>query len=134
VRRWNVYVVDINARETNVSRTPLPKDVAMIVADGFYETLGAAIKGRRDALGITQAEIALHLGLSRTSITNIERGRQRLLIDQFCRLAELLQCDRDDLLRDAVAMASISNRQKPKAVPASVDKFVKSLNEPHREP
>jgi hypothetical protein len=57
-----------------------------------------------------------------------------LLIDQFCRLAELLQCDRDDLLRDAVAMASISNRQKPKAVPASVDKFVKSLNEPHREP
>lgn len=100
----------------------------MIPADKFYETLGAAIKARREALEITQAEVGLHLGLSRTSITNIEQGRQRLLIDQFCRLADLLECERDELLRNAVAIASISNSQKSATVPRSVTEFVQRLD------
>lgn len=106
----------------------------MIQPDKFYETLGAALKARREALEITQAEVGLHLGLSRTSITNIEQGRQRLLIDQFCRLAELLQCQRDDLLRDAIEMGAIADRQSTTAVPASVEKFVQSLSGGRTEP
>lgn len=70
----------------------------MIDADRFYEDLGRAIRSRREALEITQAELGARIGLSRTSVTNIECGRQRLLIDQFCRLAQVLRCERDDLL------------------------------------
>lgn len=93
----------------------------MIDADRFYEDLGRAIRARREALEITQAELGVRIGLSRTSVTNIECGRQRLLIDQFCRLAEVLRCERDDLL------SSVSANAKPKdpsALPASVASFV----------
>jgi hypothetical protein len=38
------------------------------------------------------------LGLSRTSVTNIERGRQRLLIDQFQRVCKTLDVSADVLL------------------------------------
>ena len=74
----------------------------MIRADKFYEELGKSIRARREQLKITQAELGDRLGLSRTSVTNIECGRQRLLIDQFCRLAEVLKCERDDLLSTAL--------------------------------
>lgn len=102
----------------------------MIPADEFYEGLGAAIKARRDALRMTQSELAQRLGLSRTSITNIERGRQRLLIDQFCRVAEILHCDRELLLAGLAEIVSV-NITRPKTnldlMPTTVSEFVESL-------
>lgn len=65
----------------------------------------ASIRARREALKMTQAELGDRLGLSRTSVTNIECGRQRLLIDQFCRLSEVLNCQRDDLLSPAMSQS-----------------------------
>lgn len=97
----------------------------MIDADRFYEDLGRAIRARREALEITQAELGVRIGLSRTSVTNIECGRQRLLIDQFCRLAEVLHCERDDLLSSV--STDVRANAKPKdssALPASVASFV----------
>lgn len=76
------------------------------VTDRFYEELGAAIRTRREALGMTQAELGSRIELSRTSVTNLECGRQRLLIDQFCKLADVLGCDREELLSAAVAAAA----------------------------
>lgn len=78
----------------------------MSVTDRFYEELGKAIRVRREALGLTQAQLGARIELSRTSVTNLECGRQRLLIDQFCRLAEVLGCEREELLAAAVAAAS----------------------------
>lgn len=75
----------------------------MIRADKFYEELGKSIRARREELKITQAELGDRLGLSRTSVTNIECGRQRLLIEQFCRLADVLKCNRDTLLSSALS-------------------------------
>lgn len=83
----------------------------MIEADSFYEMLGRSIRSRRDALGLTQQDLAQRLNLSRTSVTNIERGRQRLLIDQFCMVAQILKCDYEELLAGALG--------KPKARPRS---------------
>lgn len=80
----------------------LEKGLTMIHPERFYEELGRAIRSRREALGVTQGQLGERIGLSRTSVTNIERGRQRLLIDQFCRLAEELGCERDDLLASAL--------------------------------
>jgi DNA-binding XRE family transcriptional regulator len=85
-------------------------EVVMIRAEKFYEELGRSIRTRRKVLKMTQAELGDRLGLSRTSVTHIECGRQRLFIDQFCRLAQVPNCQRDDLLTSAMAQGS---EQKP---------------------
>lgn len=74
----------------------------MVRADTFYEELGAAIRTQREELKMTQQDLAELMGLARTSVTNIERGRQRLLIDQFCKLADILHCGHTDLLAGAM--------------------------------
>jgi transcriptional regulator with XRE-family HTH domain len=55
----------------------------------FYQELGQNIQRARKAARITQAELARAVRLSRTSITNIERGRQPVpveLLDRICRV------------------------------------------------
>ena len=97
----------------------------MIDADRFYEDLGRAIRSRREALEITQAELGARIGLSRTSVTNIECGRQRLLIDQFCRLAQVLRCERDELLpSERAETAVVANHKDALASMPSVASFV----------
>jgi len=41
---------------------------------------GARVQQLRDALGMTQDDLRKKVGLTRTSITNIEAGRQRVLL------------------------------------------------------
>lgn len=48
--------------------------------EAIYSTVGGYIKQRRTHYGITQAELAEKVGLTRVSITNIEAGRQRVLL------------------------------------------------------
>ncbi|WP_071658864.1 helix-turn-helix transcriptional regulator [Duganella sp. HH101] len=64
----------------------------------FYKKVGSAIRGARDAAGLTQSELASTVGVSRTSLTNIELGRQRLLVDQLVEIAMALQVSVPDLL------------------------------------
>lgn len=45
-----------------------------------YRLLGAKIEQTRTILGWTQQELANKVGLTRTSVCNIEAGRQRLLL------------------------------------------------------
>ena len=52
----------------------------MVRADTFYEELGTAIRLRREGLKMTQLDLSERMGLSRTSVTNIERGRQKFLV------------------------------------------------------
>ncbi|EKS34476.1 helix-turn-helix domain-containing protein [Afipia broomeae] len=72
----------------------------MITPNDFYTKLGDSIRRRREELRLTQAELGESLGLSRTSVTNIERGRQRLLIDQFQGLCKALGVSMETLLAD----------------------------------
>lgn len=64
----------------------------------IYETIGAAIRKRREAIGMTQAVLANEVGLSRTSVTNIERGGQALLVHQLLDLARALRISPQALL------------------------------------
>ncbi|MCP4617033.1 MAG: helix-turn-helix domain-containing protein [Bradyrhizobium sp.] len=75
----------------------------MITPNDFYTKLGDSIRRRREELRLTQAELGESLGLSRTSVTNIERGRQRLLIDQFQGLCKALGVSMETLLADVDA-------------------------------
>lgn len=55
-----------------------------------YAQLGRAMAARRTSLGLTQQEIADRIGVSRASIANVERGRQKVLLHQVYALARVL--------------------------------------------
>ncbi len=56
----------------------------------MYWTIGANIRRARDAAKLTQEEIAKRVGFERTSMANIEAGRQRLPIATLYDLADAL--------------------------------------------
>lgn len=66
--------------------------------DDFYERLGGRIRAIRKAHGVTQEQVAERLQLNRTTIVNIERGRQRLAVHQLVELASVLGCEPAALL------------------------------------
>ena len=69
----------------------------------IYEALGRAIRAKREERRMTQVELADLVELSRASVTNIELGRQSVLVDQLCRFANALGVQPADLLRFAPA-------------------------------
>lgn len=66
--------------------------------DEFYKSLGSRIRKARIALNLTQEQVADTLSLNRTSITNIEKGKQKILAHTLIDLAESLQISVTDLL------------------------------------
>lgn len=71
-----------------------------VTTDPFYIELGRRISHRRRQLNKTQEELALVVGLKRTSITNLERGRQKVLIHTLVEVANCLQISVCDLIPD----------------------------------
>lgn len=70
-----------------------------MAGDPVYRAFGSAVSTRRKALGLTQAQLASKVNMSRASIANIESGRQNILLHHvyalavalgFAKLAELL--------------------------------------------
>lgn len=66
-----------------------------------YPQIGNAIAEARIAARLTQAELAACVDLTRTSLVNIECGRQRLTIQMLYDLAEVLEVDPKSLLPEA---------------------------------
>src|SRR5262245_10169498 len=64
----------------------------------FYQQLGANIRARRKRLNLSQDALAQLIGLTRTSLTNIENGRQHPPLHTFCEIAEQLKVDAAALL------------------------------------
>lgn len=57
----------------------------------LYQHIGGAIAARRSANGVSQAHLAKAVGLTRTSISNIENGRQKMLIHTLVDIARVLE-------------------------------------------
>jgi transcriptional regulator with XRE-family HTH domain len=66
--------------------------------DEFKKHIGAQIKERRTALRISQDHLANVLRVSRSSVSNIENGRQVVTFDKMADLCKLLCCTTNDLL------------------------------------
>ena len=60
--------------------------------------LGLRLKALRTQKSLTQEELSLMIGLGRTSITNIERGKQDTPISTIVRICCALECELSDLL------------------------------------
>ena len=68
--------------------------------DGLYEEFGLRFRKRRNEAGLTQSQVAERVGLTRTSITNIERGRQHIMLHQLFLLASAVGSKPEELLPD----------------------------------
>jgi transcriptional regulator with XRE-family HTH domain len=68
------------------------------VAENLYRLVGERIRRLRDDAGLTQEDLAKKVGLKRTSITNVERGRQRLPLHQMVMIADQLGAELRDLV------------------------------------
>lgn len=84
----------------------------------LYLELGVRVRRRREARHLTQDELASAVGVSRSSIANIERGRQHAPVHLLFQLAEELKVDVGELLptrSELVALVDAS-RDVPKLV------------------
>jgi transcriptional regulator with XRE-family HTH domain len=66
--------------------------------DIFYGDVGRRIRQTREERGMTQEGLASLVMLTRTSITNIEKGRQKLLLHTLVNIASALQVPPADLI------------------------------------
>ena len=69
----------------------------------FYVSLGGRVKRGRNQANLSQADLAQRLGLTRTSIANLEAGRQRPSAHHAAMIANILQVPIQDLLPNAPA-------------------------------
>lgn len=56
----------------------------------FYKGFGKAIVVARKEVSVTQDKLGLSIGLSRTSVTNMEAGKQRVLLHTILLIASAL--------------------------------------------
>lgn len=91
----------------------------------FNEELGRRIRAAREGK-LTQAALGASVGLSRTAITNIECGRQRLLVDQLVGIAGAIGVPAADLLPQSPVQDSRIDDEGVEAMPA-VQRFLTSM-------
>lgn len=91
------------------------KPVSDIVAH-----IGAKIVELRKAKGLTQDDLANELGLSRTSILNIERGRHRTTTETLYAVCMLLGVTPNDLFPPVVEVYQFEVEEKTIMVPRVV--------------
>ena len=75
--------------------------------DQFYREFGQRVKLARNAAKMSQERVADVVGLNRTSITNIERGRQHITLHTLYLLASAVGVSPQALLPERVDHSAI---------------------------
>jgi DNA-binding XRE family transcriptional regulator len=79
--------------------------------DVFYTTIGENIKSLRNKLNYSQDDLAKFLNLTRTSVVNIEKGRQRPPLHTLVDVASFLDVDISKLLPSKDKMEEVNIRK-----------------------
>jgi transcriptional regulator with XRE-family HTH domain len=69
--------------------------------DGALERLGAVMRARRQAMGLSQEALADLAGVDRSHMGKIERGERNVTFLNILRIAEAIHCKPSDLLSAA---------------------------------
>lgn len=85
--------------------------------DQFYKEFGRRVRLERERAGVTQAQLAAAIGLTRSSVANLEAGRQKILLHVLMITSRLLDVAPADLLpefdgQSALDLAKLDNRLK----------------------
>ncbi|MGB6298877.1 MAG: helix-turn-helix domain-containing protein [Rivularia sp. (in: cyanobacteria)] len=70
----------------------------MVDSQEFYLEVGNRVRQARQKIGMSQEALASLVSLTRTSVTNIEKGRQKFLVHTLMDLASALQVEPETLL------------------------------------
>jgi DNA-binding XRE family transcriptional regulator len=113
----------------------------MLDGDRLYELIGDRIRHIREAQTprMSQGDLAAILGLQRTSVTNIELGKQKPTLDTLLRLCEHFTLEIDAIvpkLRDVVSLVqarSVIIGGKAQEVSAKTASLLSSLRPSPRQ-
>jgi transcriptional regulator with XRE-family HTH domain len=72
--------------------------------DALYAHIGKQIRASRRELNVTQSQLAKRVGVTRTSIANIEAGTQKLPLHLLYRICEALKVEASELLPTVVEL------------------------------
>jgi transcriptional regulator with XRE-family HTH domain len=86
----------------------------------LYQFVGSKIRQRREKKRLTQEFLGQQVGLSRTSVTNVEQGRQAILVHQLVEFARALHVEPSALL------PSVKPKRQPR-IPPEIAHLVKRL-------
>jgi DNA-binding XRE family transcriptional regulator len=87
----------------------------------LYRGIGNKLRQRRDDLKVTQGQLATEAGVKRTSITNIEAGRQKVPLQLLYKLCAALEIEVVDVL------PTNSEITQPSTVPVVLDGNVRHV-------
>ncbi len=76
--------------------------------EAFYKRVGEKIREKREERGLSQEGLAKAVGLKRPSMSNIENGRQNILLHTFRDIAEMLDTSTDALLPESAIRQSVT--------------------------
>jgi transcriptional regulator with XRE-family HTH domain len=115
--------------------TLTPCDSIGSLVDSTNVDFGRLLRSARRAAALSQQELGERVGLSRTSITNIERGSQPVALHTFIRLASAVGVPAAELLPVSSA-ASTSSAALRRATPEDRDlvlRFLSKSQQSHEE-
>jgi transcriptional regulator with XRE-family HTH domain len=92
---------------------------------GFYKKVGDNIRAKRKERGLSQEGLAKAVGLKRPSMSNIEKGRQNILLHTFYDIAETLNLTANALLPDRGTQEPVSMPDLT-SLPPTVREFVEA--------
>lgn len=75
------------------------KDLSPYPIEHIYARFGARVAVFRTRMFLTQEKLSSKVGLTRTSIVNIENGNQRILLNDVWRFSRALKCTPQVLMR-----------------------------------
>jgi DNA-binding XRE family transcriptional regulator len=76
----------------------------------LYADFGASLRMARKRAGLSQDDLARRVGLSRTSITNIEGGRQQVLLHTFIGLCRAVGKDPESMVPTGNGLGAFNRR------------------------
>ena len=93
----------------------------------FYKAFGKKVAAARDDQGDTQAELAAKVELSRTSITNIEKGRQPVQLHTAIQIADSLSTTISELIPSKGLLRPSDSLEKLKDLDPNERKWVEVI-------
>ena len=100
----------------------------------LYKEIGLRVRQARIAANMTQSGLAAAIRLNRTSITNIERGRQKLLVHTLIEIGRALRVPTEALLvTTSNDIKDIANLSIPKTLSEKDRAIIESIILPTSE-
>lgn len=93
--------------------------------DRFYTVVGSRVRRARAGRGMSQAALAQQIGFTRSSVANLEAGRQRVALHLFVQIARALECSPSVLIPEIATASSVDD--------AVLQELTEHLDAPARE-